>query len=66
MNYVLKHKQDIFTLNWDTEDDLDSYVTLMQWVTTNQSKLLAQTLPPDDFVPFPCEKLDSIKTHSSV
>ena len=66
MNYVLKHKQDIFTLNWDTEDDLDFYVTLMQWVTTNQSKLFTQTLPADDFVPFLCEKLDSITTHSSV
>ena len=66
MNYVLKHKQDICTLNWDTEDDLDFYVTLMQWVTTNQSKLFTQTLPADDFVPFLCEKLDSITTHSSV
>ena len=66
MNYVLKHKQDICTLNWDTEDDLDFYVTLMQWVTTNQSKLFTQTLPADDFVPFLCEKLDSVTTHSSV
>ena len=66
MNYVLKHKQDICTLNCDTEDDLDFYVTLMQWVTTNQSKLFTQTLPADDFVPFLCEKLDSITTHSSV
>ena len=66
MNYVLKHKQDICTLNWYTEDDLDFYVTLMQWVTTNQSKLFTQTLPADDFVPFLCEKLDSITTHSSV
>ena len=53
-------------LNGHVEDDLDFDVTFMQWVTTDISNLITQTLSADNFVSFLCEKLDSITTHSFI
>ena len=53
-------------LNGHVEDDLDFDVTFMQWLTTDISNLITQTLSADNFVSILCEKLDSITTHSFI
>ena len=53
-------------LNGDVEDDLDFDITFMQWVTTDRSNLITQTLSADDFLCFLCQKPDSITAHSFI
>ena len=53
-------------LNGDVEDDLDFDVTFMQWVTTDRSYMITQTLSADDFLSVLREKLDSITAHSFI
>ena len=42
----------------------DLGVPVNQWVTTDRSDLIKQTLPVDEFLSLVCEKLNAIKQHS--
>ena len=50
----------------EESDDCDIQVTFQQWVTTDRSDLINQTLHIEDFINFLCENLDAITTHSYI
>ena len=41
-------------------------ITFKQWVTTDRSSLISQTLPVDEFITLISEKLDAITSHSYI